>query len=129
MSASPGHRQHPEHQVREFRLDQPVAVEVDGEVIAESHDVIRVDEDGSPSRYYFPRSAFTANHLERTATTTHCPYKGTAHYFNLRTRHGRLDDAVWSYEDPYDEHLDLKNRLAFYDDRYPDIQVQPEVPS
>jgi uncharacterized protein (DUF427 family) len=127
MSRSPGHKKWPDHQVREQPL-QRVTVEVNGEVIADSGDVIRVDEDGHPPRYYFPRDSVSPEKLERTATTTHCPFKGTAHYFNLRLNDRTLQDAVWSYEEPYDEHPALKDRLAFYDDRYTDIQVRPRAP-
>jgi uncharacterized protein (DUF427 family) len=62
--------------------------------------------------------------LERTVTTTECPFKGTAHYFNINANGQRFNDAVWTYEDPYDEHRNLKNRVAFYDDKIPDIQVR-----
>ena len=125
MSKSPGHQKWPDHRVRETRLNLRVTVEIDGQPVADSADVIRVDEDGNPARYYFPRADVSMDRLERTTTSTECPFKGTAHYFSLRSDRGVLSDAVWSYEQPYDEHRDLKERLAFYDDKYRDIHVEP----
>jgi len=127
MSSSPGHQRWPHHKVSESRVAQRVTVEINGQTIADSADVIRVDEDRSPPRYYFPRSDVKMNLLERTQTTTECPFKGIAHYFRLRTPgtgDGHLEDAVWTYEEPYDEHRALKDRLAFYDDKYKDIHVR-----
>ncbi len=124
MSKSPGHQKHPGHQVRETRLQQPVEVEAEGVVIATSNNVVRVDEDHAPARYYFPRSDVRMEKLARSQTTTECPFKGTAHYYSLNLGERRLEDAVWSYEDPYDEHQGLKARLAFYDDKFPEIHVR-----
>jgi uncharacterized protein (DUF427 family) len=125
VSESPGHEQWPNHKVAEHHIKGKLSVEVDGERMAESSDVIRVDEDGSPARYYFPRSDVSTDKLERSATTSECPFKGTAHYFNLKLGDETLEDAAWSYEEPYDEHRALKDRLAFYNDKLPQIHLRP----
>jgi uncharacterized protein (DUF427 family) len=52
--------------------------------------------------------------LSRTTHQTHCPFKGHASYFSLL---GGPENAVWSYEQPYDEMLAIKERLAFYPDK------------
>ena len=124
MNKSPGHQKMPDHKVAEERVRETMVVEVNGDPIAKSTDVIRVKEDGHPDRYYFPRNDVQMKKLERTLKTTECPFKGTAHYFNINTNGQSLNDAVWTYEDPYDEHRDLKERVAFYDDKMPDIRVR-----
>jgi len=124
MNKSPGHQLMPDHNVEEQRVRESMKVEVNGETIAQSTDVIRVKEDGHPDRYYFPRNDVQMKKLERTLTTTECPFKGTAHYFNINANGQRLNDAVWTYEDPYDEHLDLRERVAFYDDKIPEILIR-----
>lgn len=124
MDKSPGHQKWPDHKVQESQLDQRITVEIEGQRIADSDRIIRVEEDRHPVRYYFPRSDVRMDFLERSNTTTQCPFKGTAHYFNVNLGGRKLEDAVWSYEDPYDEHQDLRDRLAFYDDRIPEIHVR-----
>lgn len=124
MSKSPGHQKWPDHKVQESHVDQRVTVEIDGRVVADSRKVIRLDEDQHPTRYYFPRSNVKMTHLERSETTSQCPFKGTAHYFHINLDGKKFPDAVWTYEDPYDEHLELSGRLAFYDDKVPEIRIQ-----
>jgi uncharacterized protein (DUF427 family) len=125
MSKSPGHQKWPDHKVRERHLTERVKAEVAGEVMAESNDVILVEEDGSPARYYFPRNDVRMDKLERSPSSTTCPFKGTARYYSVNTAGKKLADAVWTYEDPFDEHRELKDRIAFWDDKVPEIAIGP----
>ena len=124
MSKSPGHQKWPDHKVQEKHIGQRVQVKINGDVVADSNDVIKVDEDQHPPRYYFPRSDVKIDKLERSDTTTECPFKGTAHYFNLNLGDKKFEDAVWTYEDPYEEHRALKDRVAFYDDKFQEIHIE-----
>lgn len=123
MGKSPGHRQFPDHRVIEQQMGQPTKVVVDGELIAASIDVIRVVEDRCPVRYYFPRADVSMRHLEATATTTSCPFKGEANYYTLKVGKKRWADVVWSYEHPYDEHRNLRGRLAFFEEKIPGMRI------
>lgn len=126
MGRSPGHQQWPGHRVLEERIDGAAAVEAGDQAVAASRDAIRVVEDRHPDRVYFPRGDVQMALLRRSARTTTCPFKGTAHYFDVLLADRTLEEAAWSYEDPYDEHAALKDRLAFHDDRYPELRVRIE---
>lgn len=125
MAKAPGHRDHPDHKVAEQRLSERIRVSAAGQTIADSSDVVRVEEDGSPIRYYFPRADVDMKLLQPSARTSQCPFKGVANYFSIRLGDKELKNAIWSYEDPYEEHLALKGRLAFYDDKLPEISISP----
>jgi uncharacterized protein (DUF427 family) len=91
-----------------------VRVSFQGEVIADSRDAIRLEEGKYPPVYYLPRKDVKMDRLARSQHRTHCPFKGDASYFSLK--HGP-ENAVWSYEQPYDEMGIIKELLAFYPDK------------
>lgn len=123
MTHSPGHEKWPEHKVEEKHLTERVQVLFMGDVLAESYGVIQVDEDKHPPRFYVPRKDVDMTKLSPSNKTSECPFKGKAHYFNLNFDVKELQDAAWTYEEPYEEHRDLKDRIAFYDE-LPDIDVK-----
>lgn len=123
MTRSPGHLRNPNHQVRENVLTERFQAKVDDKVVADSTNVIEVDEDGHPKRYYFPREHVDTTLLSSSDTKSTCPFKGEASYYHLNVGGKVLEDALWSYENPYDEHQALKDHVAFYDDKVPAIKV------
>jgi uncharacterized protein (DUF427 family) len=60
------------------------------------------------------------DHLVRTTHATHCPFKGDASYFSLKDG---PENAVWSYEQPYDEMTAIKGYLAFYPNKVDSIEA------
>lgn len=123
MGSGPGYRKHPEHRIVTRPAAGPVRVRLDGEVIAESRDAVRLEEGSYPPVYYFPRKDVRMDRLERSRHETYCPFKGTASYYSLK---GGAPDAVWSYEKPYDEVLAIKEHLAFYPDKVDSILAESE---
>jgi uncharacterized protein (DUF427 family) len=63
--------------------------------------------------------------LQRTAHTTHCPYKGDASYYSIRAGDRVAENAVWSYETPYPAMQEIGGYLAFYPNRVDAIEELP----
>jgi len=61
---------------------------------------------------YVPLEDFDATLLERTATATHCPFKGDASYWSLRVGDDLREDAVWAYEEPIEQAAWLRGFAA-----------------
>jgi uncharacterized protein (DUF427 family) len=91
-----------------------VRVTFNGEVIADSRDAILLEESRYAPVYYIPRKDVKMERLVRSDNRTHCPFKGDASYFSFK---GGPENAVWSYEQPYDDMSVIKDLLAFYPDK------------
>ena len=63
---------------------------------------------------YAPLEDFDETLLERTQTTSHCPFKGDASYWSLRVGDERREDAVWGYEQPQEDAPWLRGFAALY---------------
>ena len=114
MNPAPGFKQRPEHRIVTNPAGSRVQVKLNGEVIADTRDALRMEEGSYPPVYYFPRKDVRMDRLARTNHSTHCPFKGDASYFSLK---GGAENAVWTYEQPFDEMLAIKELLAFYPDK------------
>jgi uncharacterized protein (DUF427 family) len=119
---APGFKKYPEHRIETRPASARVRVTYEGDVIADTGDAVEMHESmgegkktAAPVVYYIPRKDVKMDRLERTAHRTHCPFKGDASYFSVA---GGPENAVWSYETPYDEMLAIRERLAFYPDKF-----------
>lgn len=110
---APGYPRAPAHRVAFVPSRVPVAIRVDGVQIADSADVVAVEERGYPPRYYLARDDVDMTRLEKTDKTSFCPFKGLATYYVIRGPKGEISDAAWSYERPYHEAELLRGRIAF----------------
>jgi uncharacterized protein (DUF427 family) len=99
-----------------------VRVEVDGETVAESSSPRLLFETGLPVRYYLPKTHVRLDLLIPTATVTHCPYKGRAEWWSVRTPNAVREDLAWSYRTPLPESQKIAGLVAFYNEKV-DIYV------
>jgi uncharacterized protein (DUF427 family) len=75
---------------------------------------------------YVPLADVDATLLERTPTTSHCPFKGDASYWSLRVGDDVRTDAVWGYEEPHPDADWLRGFAALYFDRVDRWLVEDE---
>ena len=78
-------------------------------VIAHSDRTVVVE-----GNHYFPREDVDMALVEQSATTTLCPWKGTAHYYSLAVDGRRNPDAAWYYPDPKPKAEQIRDRIAFW---------------
>jgi uncharacterized protein (DUF427 family) len=74
---------------------------------------------------YVPREDLDTDLLEKTEHSTYCPFKGHASYYSIRVGDRVAENAIWSYEDPYDQVAELKDCAAFYLDRVDSLSEEP----
>jgi uncharacterized protein (DUF427 family) len=99
-----------------------VRIEVDGTTVAESSSPRILFETGLPPRYYLPKPHVRLDLLVPSSTVTHCPYKGAAAYWSVRTPDGLRPDLAWSYATPLPESQKIVGLVAFHDEKV-DVHV------
>jgi uncharacterized protein (DUF427 family) len=113
----------PDHPITISPVEGYVRVTVAGRIVAESARTLRLKEKGYPAAYYLPRSDADIALLVRTTHYTYCPYKGDCSYYSIPIGGTKSEDAVWTYEKPYEAVADIKEHLAFYPTRVDAVEV------
>jgi len=81
----------------------------EGVVLAESDACVVVE-----GNYYFPRSDIQQAYFKLSDHTTVCPWKGTAHYYDIEVNGKRNPNAAWYYPEPSEAAARIKDRVAFW---------------
>jgi uncharacterized protein (DUF427 family) len=111
---SPGFARNPGKSISVAPYDGTVTVRSGDKVIATSARAKLLTEAPYPPVLYVPFGDIDFGALEKTTTSTHCPYKGDASYWSVKDG---AKDAMWAYESPFDEMAEIKDHGAFYPDR------------
>ena len=80
-----------------------------GETIAVSESTVVVE-----GNHYFPPESVAEQHLKPSSTTSECPWKGTAHYYNVVVGGEENRDAAWYYPNPKEKAAEIKGHIAFW---------------
>lgn len=113
MSERPVWQPTADHPITVTPTGRHVTVSVNGVVVAESDGAVTLQESTYPAVQYIPLADVTPSALVHSETTTYCPYKGEASYYHVAD----VEDAVWTYEQPYPAVSDIAGKVAFYPDK------------
>ena len=95
------------------RSTRSVKIELDGVVLAESSFAEHLYETSLPVRYYLPWTSIDWQYLRPSETTTQCPYKGTANYFDVVINDKIYKDSVWYYKTALPECIQVANTVSY----------------
>ena len=118
MSSRPVLEPTADHPITVEPTAKHVTVRVNGEVVAETDDALTLQESTYPPVQYIPIRDVVATVLSSSDTTTYCPFKGDATYYHVTTASGdTVEDAIWTYEQPYPAVGDIAKHVALYPDK------------
>ena len=98
-----------------------VRAQFNGITIADSQQVIQLNEGHLDPVFYFPRDDVRIDLLEGTDHHSYCPFRGEASYWSLKAGGKTGQNIAWSYQRPFEEAREISGHMAFYRDR---IQLQ-----
>ncbi len=120
-----GHPRNPYHRIDCVRTSRQLRAEVSGAVLVDSSETVGLYETALAPKLYVDRRFVRTDLLVASATTTYCPYKGTASYWSAVVDGVPVEDIAWSYEDPLPESLPIRGMLSFDETRATVVAALP----
>jgi uncharacterized protein (DUF427 family) len=119
------HPRDPYHRVDILESSRHVKISLNGEVLAETGRPKILFETGLPPRYYIPPEDVREDVFVGSEKTTRCPYKGVASYWSVEVGGERVEDLIWSYQDPIPEAAKVEGLLCFFNEKV-DLEIDGE---
>jgi len=104
-----GHAPDNYHRIDIRRSSRHLMVRAGTGVIADTTTPVVLYESGFAPRWYVQRGDVDGTALNPSRTTTFCPYKGSAAYYDIAGR----SDAAWYYRDPFSEAAGIDDLVSF----------------
>ena len=95
-------------------------------VVAETRASLRVLETSHPPTYYIPPGDVQREYLIPTNRTSFCEFKGMAVYYSLEVDGRVAENAAWSYHNPPQAFVTIRDYVAFYPGRVDACYVDGE---
>ena len=80
-----------------------------GEILAVSESCVALE-----GNHYFPLDSVKKQFLRPSSHTSQCPWKGTAHYYDVVVNGKTNANAAWYYPEPSAAAAEIKDRIAFW---------------
>jgi uncharacterized protein (DUF427 family) len=80
-----------------------------GAVLAESDQTVRLE-----GNHYFPPESLNREFFTGSSTTSTCPWKGQARYYDVTVDGKTNPGAAWYYPDPSPAARQIKDHVAFW---------------
>jgi uncharacterized protein (DUF427 family) len=116
------------HPITVEQSTERVRIAVGGHTIVTTDRALVLREASYAPVYYVPQEDVEPEVLTPSDTTSYCPFKGDASYFDVSVPTGSAQDALvvrdacWIYRDPYDAVAEIAGHVAFYPAKV-DVQV------
>ncbi|MFN2199068.1 MAG: DUF427 domain-containing protein [Anaerolineales bacterium] len=109
------------------RTNKHIRVVFNEEVIADTHQAIRVLETSHPPVYYIPPSDVKTAAIRPNSASSFCEWKGRAGYYDVVVGDQEARQAAWYYPRPLPGFEVIKDHIAFYPQKMDECTVDGEI--
>ena len=96
------------------KVKEQIRIILNGELVAETNNAIRVLETSHPPNYYIPPEDINMKFLKQASGSGVCEWKGRWVLWDITVKDKTVKNVGWSYPDPVKSFKDITNYIGFY---------------